>query len=321
MSRHTAKRPLKKASWQGKVFLGEAGLAVFSLLIVSIFLVSSLDTLIIKSDQYAGVLAAVLIDLANGDRTTNNLQTLTTNAELVAAAQAKANDMAVKGYFAHISPDGRDSWHWFKEAGYSFTYAGENLAVDFSDSGDVEKAWMNSPTHRANILDGHFTEIGIATAVGSYHGHTAIFAVQMFGSPGGRVQGTVRSATSPRNPGEPAVATTQKDTVLGATIAKVDTKLEKAQAALSTEVASSYASSWAHLIASPRSTLRYTYYALALVIAALLVLATGWEIHRHHMRQARTAALLLALMLVLVLFAENYVFTSPVLADTALVRS
>ena len=48
------------------------------------------------------------------------------------AAQAKADDMATKGYFAHTSPDGKNSWYWFKQAGYTFTYAGENLALDFS---------------------------------------------------------------------------------------------------------------------------------------------------------------------------------------------
>jgi len=47
-----------------------------------------------------------------------------------------------------------------------FTYAGENLAVDFSDSQDVTTAWLNSPEHRANIMDTHFTQFGIAIATG-----------------------------------------------------------------------------------------------------------------------------------------------------------
>src|SRR4029079_16600268 len=118
----------------------------------------------LRSPETAAVISAVLVDLANGDRAQHGYGTLTLNSTHVAAAQAKANDMAAKGYFAHVSPDGTDPWHWFKEAGYQFDYAGENLAVNFVDSGDVNDAWMNSPTHRDNILNPHYTEIGIATA-------------------------------------------------------------------------------------------------------------------------------------------------------------
>ena len=162
--------------------LGEVAVGLISVLVISVFLGSSIDRYFITSEQYASVLAAVLVDLANGDRAHNSLHTLTMNPVLVAAAQAKADDMAAKSYFAHVAPDGKDSWYWFKESGYGFSYAGENLAVDFSDSSDVERAWMNSPTHRQNLLDPHFTEIGIATAQGTFQGRVTTFVVQMFGT-------------------------------------------------------------------------------------------------------------------------------------------
>lgn len=91
--------------------------------------------------------------------------------------------MAEKSYFAHTSSDGVTPWHWFQEVDYPYLYAGENLAIHFTDSEDVIDAWMNSPTHRANILNTRFTEMGIATAQGSYQGRATIFVVQLFGTP------------------------------------------------------------------------------------------------------------------------------------------
>jgi hypothetical protein len=95
----------------------------------------------------------------------------------------KGEDMVTKGYFAHNSPEGVTPWHWFQEAGYSFLYAGENLAINFTDAEDVEQAWLNSPKHRANILNASFQEIGIATVPGTYNDSPTIYIVQMFGTP------------------------------------------------------------------------------------------------------------------------------------------
>lgn len=140
-------------------------------------------TLIEKTDYLAAVISSAIVDLTNTDRQNNELHYLAVNPVLERAAQLKADDMAKKGYFAHNSPEGLTPWHWFKEAGYNFVYAGENLAVRFNDSVDVERAWMNSPGHRANILNTHFTEIGVAVAQGTFEGQTVIFVVQEFGAP------------------------------------------------------------------------------------------------------------------------------------------
>ncbi len=91
--------------------------------------------------------------------------------------------MSTKGYFAHTSPEGITPWYWFTQAGYHFVFAGENLAIDFTESQDVENAWLNSPAHRANILDSRFTEIGIAVKDGIYQGQPTTYVVQMFGKP------------------------------------------------------------------------------------------------------------------------------------------
>lgn len=158
---------------------------VLSVLVGFLFVVSSsVQQLLTTKDSFlAAVVASVLVDLTNSDRAGEGLHGLSVNPTLVEAAQLKANDMAAKGYFSHNTPDGKTPWYWFGEAGYEFSYAGENLAVFFGDSADVARAWMNSPSHRANILSSNFTEIGIATAEGYYQGQPTVFVVQMFGTP------------------------------------------------------------------------------------------------------------------------------------------
>lgn len=165
-------------------FLRQTSVAFLSFLSLLVFFFGILHVVVIENTSLlSAVIPKALVELANNNRIQNNVSHLSTNAVLEAAAQLKANDMAAKSYFAHVSPEGLTPWHWFKQAGYDFQYAGENLAVNFSDSYDVDRAWMNSPTHKANILNGKFTEIGIATAKGYYNGQETIFVVQMFGKP------------------------------------------------------------------------------------------------------------------------------------------
>lgn len=136
-----------------------------------------------QSKLFGIVEANVLVDETNQQRVANGLPDLEVSPLLTAAAQDKANDMATLGYFAHTSPQGLTPWYWFQQVGYNFDYAGENLAVNFSDSQDVTTAWMNSPEHRANILSTDFTQIGIATAQGVYEGQPTTFVVEEFGTP------------------------------------------------------------------------------------------------------------------------------------------
>ncbi len=136
-----------------------------------------------QSKLFGIVEVNALIDETNQNRVSNGLPDLQVSPLLQAAAQAKANDEATLGYFAHTSPQGLTPWYWFQQVGYNFDYAGENLAVNFSDSQDVTTAWMNSPEHRANILSDNFTQIGIATAQGVYNGEPTTFVVEEFGAP------------------------------------------------------------------------------------------------------------------------------------------
>jgi len=167
------------------IFVRERNLIGIGLLVVAIFgLAFSVKSLVTKNpDLLSAVLTAVLVDLTNTNRLTEKLNPLEFSPVLASAAQLKANDMAEKSYFAHTSPDGKNPWYWFTQSGYSFLYAGENLAVNFVDSEDVVRAWMNSEGHRANILNDKFSEIGIAMASGVYNGRESIYVVQLFAKP------------------------------------------------------------------------------------------------------------------------------------------
>ncbi|OGI61166.1 hypothetical protein A2814_01640 [Candidatus Nomurabacteria bacterium RIFCSPHIGHO2_01_FULL_38_19] len=136
-----------------------------------------------KTNFLASVLPGVLTMLTNEKRAENNVAPLVQNDLLIKAAQLKAEDMATRGYFAHVSPDGKTPWYWLEQVGYHYSSAGENLAVNFFESDDVAQAWMNSPTHRENIVKKNYTEIGIGIASGVYQGSSTVFVAQFFGTP------------------------------------------------------------------------------------------------------------------------------------------
>jgi len=103
-------------------------------------------------------------DLSNQYRINAGLANLTINAKLTSSAQAKANHMAENSYFAHNSPDGTTPWNFFDSVGYSYTTAGENLALTNQSASSVSDGWYNSPGHRANLLSTTFTEVGYGIA-------------------------------------------------------------------------------------------------------------------------------------------------------------
>ncbi len=153
-------------------------------LVVLILAVGTIPTLRTSFiDAISAIYGSVLVNLVNRDRSLQNLSNLKVNPLLEIAAELKVKDMAEKGYFAHNTPDGKTPWYFIDKAGYKYVYAGENLAVNFVDSDEIHRAWMNSPTHRLNIVNPKYTEIGIATSTGIYKGREAVFVVQMFGTP------------------------------------------------------------------------------------------------------------------------------------------
>ncbi len=160
-------------------------LALLSLLlmtvkIVGISMVAIAPAAIVEASEITSV---TVISLANSARKEGGLNPLTANSLLARAAQNKANDMLGRQYFSHNTPTGETPWSFIKAVGYSYVTAGENLAIDFSEAESIQKAWMNSPGHRANIMNASFQEIGIGISKGMYNGHQTTIVVQMFGTP------------------------------------------------------------------------------------------------------------------------------------------
>jgi hypothetical protein len=124
-----------------------------------------------------------VIDQTNQERKLAGLGSVTLNTQLSEAALAKGQDMMNDQYWAHVAPDGKQPWSFITESGYTYQVAGENLARDFADTSSMTKAWMESPTHRANILNPKYQEIGIAVIDGKLLGYETTLVVQMFGSP------------------------------------------------------------------------------------------------------------------------------------------
>lgn len=124
-----------------------------------------------------------VIRLVNSARSDAGLPALKENGVLDLAAKAKAEDMGIKEYFSHNSPDGKTPWDFINGAGYKYSAAGENLAMDFLTADSAHKALMSSPTHRANILNPVFTEIGVSVVQGTSGSRPTIYLVQHFGRP------------------------------------------------------------------------------------------------------------------------------------------
>lgn len=123
-----------------------------------------------------------VVTLTNNDRKSAGLAELTVNKKLSDAAYAKALDMIKNNYFAHVSPSGKTPWVWMEAENYNYIYAGENLAINFKTPEATETAWMNSPSHKENIMNKNYKEIGIAEAQGVMNGQPTIVVVEMFGT-------------------------------------------------------------------------------------------------------------------------------------------
>lgn len=123
-----------------------------------------------------------LLSETNRVRAENGLAPLTMNTQLANAAAGKAQHMFLHNYWAHFAPDGTSPWDFIQGAGFEYIYAGENLAKGFTGSSEIVNAWMNSPTHRENLLSPKYTQIGFAVAEGDLLDEETVLVVQMFGA-------------------------------------------------------------------------------------------------------------------------------------------
>lgn len=129
--------------------------------------------------------ASGLLQNTNQERVGSGLKSLTLNAKLNQAAQAKANDMAARNYWSHNTPEGNPPWVFISNAGYTYQSAGENLAYGFDSSSEAVAGWMASPGHKANIMNTGYKDVGfgIANASDYQNGGEQTIVVAMYGSP------------------------------------------------------------------------------------------------------------------------------------------
>lgn len=126
-----------------------------------------------------------ILNETNRQRKENgSLPSLLENLKLDRIASLRIKDMFEKGYFEHKSPTGIGASDIASDVGYDFILIGENIALgNFNGDKALVQAWMDSPGHRANILNTRYTEIGIGAEKGKYNGKEVWLAVQIFGRP------------------------------------------------------------------------------------------------------------------------------------------
>jgi hypothetical protein len=137
-----------------------------------------------------------LLTDTNEARANASMPGLKINDRLNQAAFLKAQDMFTHNYWAHVSPSGVTPWQWLAETGYNYDVAGENLAKNYPSARATVDAWMNSESHRANILNERYQEIGFAVVDGLLEGRDTTLVVAFYGTPASAaVEGAGNRAT------------------------------------------------------------------------------------------------------------------------------
>ncbi len=309
--------------------------SIRNILLVVVFLevFTFLIPIVSKVDMNGGmaaVLPAILSNLTNGERETQHLKPLIVDPLLNKAAEMKAKDMALKGYFAHTSPEGKTPWYWLKKVGYNYQYAGENLAINFSDSKDVVLAWMASPPHRANIEKINYTEIGTGVAEGIYKGRKTIFVAQEYANPLPRIY-IAPVVHSNRSKSSKNIAITKNikktnnlKTINEANVLGAETETNKINIGvnntpnnINTSVKTNQnnivkinvikPTFWQKAFASPRNTMDTILYIVFGLITIALILYIVIKMRNHHIDLITNGLIFLAI--IGIIFVANYYIT------------
>lgn len=161
------------------------GLALAGLMIVSVQALTSYAStgrISVLGSTTSPTISGLLTE-TNEARQKSGLTSLKLSTKLDKAAAAKADDMMKNNYWAHVSPSGVQPWFWLDQQGYSYQVAGENLAKNYASSSSTVKAWLASPTHRANVLNSKYSEVGFAVVDGKLQGQDTTLVVALYGEP------------------------------------------------------------------------------------------------------------------------------------------
>ena len=179
--------PRRSNNLRPKILHPDLLLALVAILILFGLSLHQFPAKLKSKGQILGYASAITVEetynQVNQKRMENGLPKLRINPALSEAALAKAQDMLNRQYWAHQSPQGVQPWDFIKASGYEYAVAGENLARDFNLTSDMVNAWMDSKTHRDNILHPRYVDTGIAVVDGVYAGVETTLVVQLFGRP------------------------------------------------------------------------------------------------------------------------------------------
>jgi len=321
--------PSNENEYKPHIFRG-ISTVVLLVVIVLVLLASVSSTLFVeRSGLLSAIYPSVLVDLANEARIKESQKPLKINEKLVQAAQMKANDMAKNSYFEHTSPGGLSPWYWIGLSGYQFLYAGENLAVDFYFSKSVNKAWLESPGHAANILSPNFTEVGIATSEGVFEGRETIFVVQMFGTPvpaiptkiseTGDVAGSkieTEKSTAEQKVVIVEEITTERESLIVAKDTKIDEEVvieqQSAGVVEPTEAPGyeKYSNWYDWIILNPAKSIEYALYVATGLVALFLLLMIFINIRLQHFKN-----IVFGIVILVVLSITIYLNNTGILAE------
>lgn len=144
---------------------------------------------IVFNNQFVGAIEEVAIDINELNLVTNQqrqkvgLLPLAINDRLSEAARDKASHMIVNNYWDHYSPNGTSPWYFIEKSNYKYQVAGENLAKGYESSSQIVYGWMNSETHRKNILNDSYQDVGYAIINGYIGDEYTTLVVAMYGAP------------------------------------------------------------------------------------------------------------------------------------------
>jgi hypothetical protein len=217
-----------------------------------------------------------IVSQTNALRSSLGLNQLKENPTLDSAAAQKLQDMINNQYFAHTSPAGVTPWHWIDINNYNYTYAGENLAIGFSTAKDTLNAWENSPTHRENLLNSKYKEIGVAVAPANIQGNSGFLVVQVFGTPS-----PVKTALRPTKPAATPLVTPANVAAATPRLQPAQTQQQSVPAVQSAEKTAQIEKPIAVNLAAPQPKLdkvskvldvSFIIYALAAFLVSLLLI-------------------------------------------------
>ena len=173
----------KKENQYRPLAIRRVGLAIVIVLAIGLQLGYNLTHTGSVLGRITNITDAGLLTETNDRRVEFGVKPLQISNKLSQAAHRKANDILQNQYWDHVSPEGVEPWDWIKETGYSYEVAGENLAKNFTTSSGAVAAWMNSPSHRDNLLKPEYTEVGFATVEGYLDNKPATITVAMYAKP------------------------------------------------------------------------------------------------------------------------------------------